>query len=346
MHVAASALLALLVPTLFAQLVSAEDAAPCTVVRKGTSDLYDLRPLIKERGEDWVVKDEDAKTTFRLNVCDEIHYDKTGLKEPWGVAAFQETGDRKGFSIGRVNKTPFFRGDHLLLQYENGDECAQSTERRKTLISFVCDTAVSGQGAPTLVAAMDSCSYWFEWRTPAACVAGTAPIADGGSSSSSGGSTFFTILMVFGSIYLLGGILYKRFVLNASGFEQIPHIDFWRNAIDWIKDMASILIHKVTGSRAPPRTYYSINSENLPSIGSRHSDNRFRGGFHLGDDDDDDDAADVLMRSDTLGREEEGREPESMGQELTVTGRIPSNTSTASGSEGAIRLVDDTDRGH
>jgi cation-dependent mannose-6-phosphate receptor len=76
---------------------------------------------------------------------------------------------------------------------------------------------------------MDSCAYWFDWRTPIACPVGSV------ATSTSGGLGFFSWITILGSIYLLGGILYKRFVLNKSGIDQIPHLYFWHYIYDWIK---------------------------------------------------------------------------------------------------------------
>ena len=43
------------------------------------------------------------------------------------------------------------------------------------------------------------------------------------------GPFFLCRLIVTGSVYLLLGFLYQRFVVGAKGLEQIPNFTFWMN---------------------------------------------------------------------------------------------------------------------
>ncbi|CAG8847553.1 14771_t:CDS:2, partial [Racocetra persica] len=38
------------------------------------------------------------------------------------------------------------------------------------------------------------------------------------------------------------GVVYNRVIYNASGIRQIPHWEFWRDTLDFIKDMFLIIL--------------------------------------------------------------------------------------------------------
>lgn len=74
---------------------------------------------------------------------------------------------------------PFFRGRKLVLNYTNGSPCPDefngagsnaSVRTMSTLMSFMCDRdAPANQATASFVGTMDSCSYYFEIRSSAAC---------------------------------------------------------------------------------------------------------------------------------------------------------------------------------
>lgn len=74
---------------------------------------------------------------------------------------------------------PFFRGRKLVLNYTNGSPCPgdwntasanTSIRTKSTMMSFLCDRdAPSNQATPSFVGTMDSCTYYFEIRSSAAC---------------------------------------------------------------------------------------------------------------------------------------------------------------------------------
>ncbi|RUS21007.1 mannose-6-phosphate receptor binding domain-containing protein [Endogone sp. FLAS-F59071] len=159
--------------------VFAEEELPKCTTKNFNGNYFDLSPLTKTSGEwillvaegkitkgnicipffyvprdDWVIDGADSGMQFRINICAELIYKQTGLKNPDGVASF---GQDKGFAnfdlgvhtyiaaiINRKSSTaPFFRGKKLLLQYQNGDECPRDpSKHRSTLISFICDKSV------------------------------------------------------------------------------------------------------------------------------------------------------------------------------------------------------------
>ncbi|CAH1999323.1 unnamed protein product [Acanthoscelides obtectus] len=58
----------------------------------------------------------------------------------------------------------------------------------------------------------------------------------------SGGSIFLIMLLVFLTIYLVGGGLMLYFIRGARGVEVIPNIEFWRNLPSLVKDGLMFLL--------------------------------------------------------------------------------------------------------
>ncbi|KAG0303537.1 Cation-independent mannose-6-phosphate receptor CI-MPR, partial [Dissophora globulifera] len=140
----------------------------------------------------------------------------------------------------------------LLLEYKDGDDCPNTSGnyKKSTLIRFMCDNSVSGQGNPYLLSSNNDCNYWFEWRTPAAC-----PV-DRPSGGGAGG-VFGSIIGVAFFVYLFGGIAYNRIVHHERGLKQIPNYNWWAEAFDFIKDMAIILFAKCYRPKRS-QTYHNL----------------------------------------------------------------------------------------
>ena len=85
-----------------------------------------------------------SNATFYVNLCRDILYDKTGLRNAFGIGVYEELGTNNGRIVGRVARTPTFRGDRLLLRYTDGDECpGGGLLKRSSLIAFSCDRTAS-----------------------------------------------------------------------------------------------------------------------------------------------------------------------------------------------------------
>ncbi|KAG0264800.1 Cation-independent mannose-6-phosphate receptor CI-MPR [Mortierella polycephala] len=231
--------------------VSAAEELDCTVTHPTTGKFYDLRPLIrKESDQDWTPNTgADKSMEFKLNVCHTVLKKDLDVKNQEDIASWGRRN--KGTSLGKLSKNPFFRGDSLLLEYKDGDDCPNAQYYKKsTLIRFVCDTSVNGQGNPYLISNNNDCSYWFEWHTPLACSVDRP-------SSGSGGGVFGTIVGVVVAVYLIGGIAYNRIVNHARGLKQIPNYQAWVDAFDFIKDMAIILFAKCYRPKRS-QTYHNL----------------------------------------------------------------------------------------
>ncbi|KAG0215272.1 Cation-independent mannose-6-phosphate receptor CI-MPR [Mortierella sp. GBA30] len=229
----------------------AAEELDCTVKHPTTGKFYDLRPLIrKDSDEDYTPKTGvDAQMDFKLNVCHAVLTKDLDVKNPDDIASWGKK--IKGSSLGKLSKNPFFRGDSLLLEYKDGDDCPDAPYYKKsTLIRFVCDSSVSGQGTPYLISNNNNCNFWFEWHTPAAC---SVERPSGGSS----GGVFGTIIGVAIFVYFVGGIAYNRIVHHARGLKQIPNYHSWVDAFDFVKDMAIILFAKCYRPKRA-QTYHNL----------------------------------------------------------------------------------------
>jgi cation-dependent mannose-6-phosphate receptor len=145
----------------------------------------------------------------------------------------------------------------MLLIYKDGDACGgDNSQHRTTLFSFLCDKSAAEDQPPQLLAALNDCSYVFEWRTPYACA--TTIVRDG---QTSWFRILVYLLLIGGSAYVLGGVLFKRLVLNKQGFEQIPHIDFWRQIVDYVKDMGIIVLARFFNRPSTNRVYRHVQPD-------------------------------------------------------------------------------------
>ncbi|EFQ98014.1 hypothetical protein MGYG_08915 [Nannizzia gypsea CBS 118893] len=112
-------------------------------------------------------------------------------------------------------------------------------ERRKTTImSFLCDRDLVTPAATfSFVGSPDSCSYFFEVRTAAAC-GGVAASTDGGVGPA---GVFGIIAGIAIAAYLIGGCAYQRTVMHQRGWRQCPNYGMWSGAASFVGDMFIIL---------------------------------------------------------------------------------------------------------
>ena len=56
---------------------------------------------------------------------------------------------------------------------------------------------------------------------------------------------FFYRLIVVGTVYLLLGFLYQRYIAGAKGLEQIPNYDFWKDfgSLQAVSFLKALLIY-------------------------------------------------------------------------------------------------------
>ncbi|OJJ47633.1 hypothetical protein ASPZODRAFT_64382 [Penicilliopsis zonata CBS 506.65] len=238
-----------------------EPLLPCVAQSPTTGLYFDLNALTvtppkykdgekvsKDAREDsWPARGYDYGANFTLNICapviEELK-DVVGVPQArWkNVSAYYE---REGeiYSIGEQASEPFFRGRKLVLNYTNGSPCpgenANAPARTKsTMISFSCDReALPSQAFASFVGTMDSCSYWFDVRSSAAC----GGIATNPSTEGLGPAGVFGVIALIAVVaYLIGGCAYQRTVMHQRGWRQCPNFSLWAGIVDFIKDMIVI----------------------------------------------------------------------------------------------------------
>lgn len=110
-------------------------------------------------------------------------------------------------------------------KHDDDKKTPSSRGRRKNIIiSMLCERDPLAQHfALAFVASPDECSYFFEGRTNAACA--TANTSSKTSLNPSG--VFSVILIITLIVYLVGGCVYNRAVLQQRGWQQIPNYNLW-----------------------------------------------------------------------------------------------------------------------
>ncbi|KAJ6119531.1 hypothetical protein N7523_003811 [Penicillium sp. IBT 18751x] len=243
-----------------------KDDAPC-VARSPTSGMYfDLSaislsaPELKDgkrvnkdaRDESWHARGHDYPANFTLNICSpvlETVEDVVGVESSlWKNVSAYYVRDNKTYSIGQAAANPIFRGRKLVLNYTNGSPCEDdwkmassnsSIRRKSTIMSFLCDRDASPyQATPSFVGTMDSCTYFFEVRSSAAC-GGIA--VDPNSGGMGPGGVFGVIMLIAVVVYMVGGCAYQRTVMHQRGWRQCPNFSLWAGMFDFVKDMFVIL---------------------------------------------------------------------------------------------------------
>ena len=160
---------------------------------------------------------------------------------------------------------------------------SSSTRRKTTIISMLCERdPLMPQLTLSFVASPDECTYIFEARSSAAC----ASIETAKQSLSPSG-VFGVILMIAIIVYVVGGCVYSRVVLNQRGWKQLPNYGlwsgifgffrvgdscscFWRVALTIRQDIWTVLTSSC-GRLIPSRSGYSRVNGGIGGIGRGRS---------------------------------------------------------------------------
>ncbi|PNS20162.1 hypothetical protein CAC42_5612 [Sphaceloma murrayae] len=134
---------------------------------------------------------------------------------------------------------------------------SESGRRKNTIISLLC---ASDPLAPAMsisfVASPDSCTYFFEARTPAAC--GGVETAQ---QTLSPGGVFTVIGFIAILVYLVGGCVYQRTVMHQRGWRQLPNYSLWAGIGGFFRDIF-IIATSSCARLLPSRQGYSRLSAN------------------------------------------------------------------------------------
>lgn len=154
----------------------------CTTTSPKTGNFFDLSPLLHH---DWTVPGLDYGYNFSISFCGPLSHSQdvvyTDLEtdhesQNSASASYTDTNTGETFSLGKSDTHPFFRGRELVLEYHGGSFCRDSSGRvsslrKSCLVSFKCDHEMTHHVmSPTLVGQLSDCAYFFEVKTPHACV--------------------------------------------------------------------------------------------------------------------------------------------------------------------------------
>jgi len=217
-------------------------------------------------------------------------------KDVWrNVSAYYRQGG-KVYSIGQQNMDPVIRGRKMVLNYTDGSPCPDLTKRshtvedltsreiiddddddddkdkdknkdqedkrptsptrkKTTIISMLCERdPLMPQLTLSFVASPDECTYIFEARSHAAC----ASIETAKQTLSPSG-VFGVITMIAVIVYLVGGCVYSRMVLNQRGWRQLPNYSLWAGIFGFFKDIFIILTSSCARFMPSRRGYSPLN---------------------------------------------------------------------------------------
>jgi len=241
------------------------------------------------REESWHAKGHDYGANFTINFCAPVIEDLEDVvgieKARWRNVSAYYRSDGKTYSIGQQSSSPIFRGRKLVLNYTDGSPCPsetsasvlrqrrlrdeddfhnntkdkqQSVRRKSTIMSFICDRDPLAPVATVyFVGTIDSCSYFFEVKTIAAC-GGVAPRTDGGLGPA---GVFGVIAGIAVAVYLVGGCAYQRTVMHQRGWRQCPNYGLWAGIGDIIIIMLSSLYRCLPFSiLKSPRGYSALSN--------------------------------------------------------------------------------------
>ncbi|KAM8945507.1 cation-independent mannose-6-phosphate receptor [Pelodytes ibericus] len=136
-------------------------------LRDAAGDSYDLS-LLSRLDRNWEVELPSGSTEkFRLNVCRPLAPETGPTACPNDAAACLIEGT-KSISIGGLASGPKWESGVLVLEYNNGDRCADGIRNRTTKIRFKCDVNQLNS-RPQFITALEDCEYNFLWITASAC---------------------------------------------------------------------------------------------------------------------------------------------------------------------------------
>ena len=106
-----------------------------------------------------------------------------------------------------------------------------STRRKTTIISMLCERdPLMPLLTLSFIASPDECTYVFEARTNTAC-----HVIEQAKQTLSPSGVFGVILIIAIMVYIVGGCVYSRMVLNQRGWRQLPNYSLWAGICTFFK---------------------------------------------------------------------------------------------------------------
>jgi len=228
----------------------------CTYKIPHSNQVVDLSKLANSKQDYFIPKNSVPKQTWDvwINVCREI-VGAPGKPQPCGsgISGCQQwdpNSQNGKASMGTVSSAVFqpltIQGKQgVTVQYTGG------TGQRKMEIDFVCNPQ-AGDGKPVFTAENPSLHYNFMWESKYACPKTALP---GGLT---GGGIFLILFFVGAAVYLVGGILWQKFKVGASGLELIPNLTFWTSLPGLIKDGVMFMVNSTCRRGAGTGSYSQV----------------------------------------------------------------------------------------
>ncbi|RMY74018.1 hypothetical protein D0862_14191 [Hortaea werneckii] len=244
-----------------ARETSAVPQQPCTVRSPNTGAFFDINPLHIEdpalskakhpRDYSWNTTGWGLPYNFTMNFCgpvvEALEDGVVGVeKKDWGNAA---SGSSAEDLFAREKVDPKKPSDDEDEDEDDEDDDDDKSSRKKkpgsrivrrksTIISLLCDKdPLSPQLTLSFVASSpDACTYFFEARSAAGC--GGIETAKQTLSPS---GVFGVIVLIAIIVYVVGGCVYSRVVLQQRGWRQLPNYALWSGIFGFFKDLFIIL---------------------------------------------------------------------------------------------------------
>ncbi|VDI27678.1 cation-dependent mannose-6-phosphate receptor [Mytilus galloprovincialis] len=218
-------------------VISAESCTQinsCSCRTESSNFVFNLRPLSNPSNPSLVATESKDGYKYIYNPCDPMTVCNTGGGET-DIAVCQQdhAATPKKYCAGKETGS-IFQGDlkagSLSMKFECIGGDSQHT-KRTTIIQVVC-----GNRNELEFVKDDSPKpptegiYVLKLTTQYACIKG------GESGGLSIGSVLLLIFFIVLIIYLVGGILFMKFMRGASGVEMVPNLEQWKGLPSLIKD--------------------------------------------------------------------------------------------------------------
>ncbi|KAK5135461.1 hypothetical protein LTR08_005249 [Meristemomyces frigidus] len=130
------------------------------------------------------------------------------------------------------------------------------TRRKSTIISLLCDRdPLSPLLTLSFIAASpDQCTYFFEARSSAGCAG-----LEVATQTLSPAGVFGVIVFIAIIVYVVGGCVYSRMVLQQRGWRQLPNYGLWAGVFGFFRDIVVILTSSCARCLPSRRGYSRVN---------------------------------------------------------------------------------------
>lgn len=215
---------------------------------------YDLTPLTRTAGRpDYVGKDK-IDDLYYMNVCSnvqEVPKECKSYRKEVRAPVYQVRNNSYCHWLGLESS---HRWDYIepgspyvgvQISYSNGEICEEGVHR-EVRMQFYCDhMSRLGSIADYYVTQEEPCVYVITFPTPYGC-----PKAQ----SLSKGWVFVICYVLVVAAYVVGGVAWNVHKGATLGVEALPHLDFWRQVPDLVKDGVALTVDWVLvalGRREP-----------------------------------------------------------------------------------------------